>query len=134
MAERPIRGSCLCESVRFEVTGAPLAMSYCHCSRCRKAGGSAIVLVRGEDFRWIQGSELVTRYVPHAPFKHVRCFCSLCGTYLGEPEPDAKAFPVSAQALDDDPGVRPAFHEHVASKPAWYEITDGLPQHAGDPA
>lgn len=90
-------------------------------------------MVRGRDFRWLAGEELVARYEPEPPFELVRRFCRVCGTYLGEPDPAAKAFPVSAHALDDDPGVRPTFHEHVAGKPAWYEIRDGLPQHAAEP-
>ena len=28
-------GSCFCGDVRFEVTGEPVAMGYCHCSSCR---------------------------------------------------------------------------------------------------
>lgn len=38
-----------------------------------------------------------------------------------------------ATALDDDPGVRPVLHEHVADKPAWLEILDDLPRFAGSP-
>ena len=30
--------------------------------------------------------------------------------------------------LDDDPGVRPEFHNFVGSKASWFEITDDLPQ------
>jgi len=119
--------------VRFEIAEAPVGMAYCHCSRCRKAGGGADVLVRSESFRWISGAELVARYAPDPPFELVRCFCSLCGTYLGEPETHPKLYAISARALDDDPGVRPLFHERVADKPNWYEILDELPQHPGAP-
>jgi hypothetical protein len=133
MEESAIRGSCLCGGIRFEVTGAPLTMAYCHCARCRKAGGLANVTVRAEDFRWVQGQELVARYTPEAPWNLVRCFCRVCGTYLGEPETHPKAFPLSAHAFDDDPRIRPVLHEQVSSKPAWYEIADGLPQYAGEP-
>jgi len=90
--------------------------------------------VRAEHFRWIQGEELVTRYVPEPPDNLVRCFCRVCGTALGEPQTHPKAFPISAHALDDDPGVRPVLHEHVAEKPAWYEILDDLPQHSREPS
>ena len=133
MASQSIRGSCLCGGVQFEVTGTPLTMAYCHCSRCRKAGGTANVTVRAEDFRWIRGRELVLRYEPEPPFNLVRCFCRVCGTYLGEPETDPRAFPLSAHAFDDDPRARPVLHEHVSGKPDWYEISDELPQYAEDP-
>ena len=133
MEQNPIRGSCLCGGIRFEVTGDPLTMAYCHCSRCRKAGGIASVTVRAQDFRWIQGHELVTRYTPEPPWNLIRCFCRVCGTYLGEPETDPKAFPLSAHTFDDDPRIRPVLREQVASKPPWYELTDGLPEYANAP-
>lgn len=133
MADRVIHGSCLCGAVRFEVTGKPLTMAYCHCSRCRKVGGSASVMVRAEDFRWTQGREVVTRYEPEPPWHLVRCFCRVCGTYLGEPETHPKGFPLSAQAFDDDPEIRPVLHEQTSGKPPWYEIVDLLPQYENDP-
>ena len=93
----------------------------------------ASVVVRAEQFRFLQGRELVTRYPPAPPHHLVRCFCRVCGSYLGEPETDARGFPVAASALDDDPGVRAVFHEHVNDKAPWYEILDGLPQFPGQP-
>ena len=133
MGDTAIRGSCLCGGVRFEITGTPLFMTYCHCTRCRKVGGGASVAVRAEQFRWVRGRELVVRYEPEPPYHLVRCFCRVCGSYLGEPETNARGFPIAASALDDDPGVRPVLHEHVAEKPAWYEIYDDLPQFPGPP-
>jgi hypothetical protein len=129
----PIRGSCLCGGVRFEITGAPLWMSRCHCSRCRKAGGGTSVVVRAAHFRWVQGRELVASYAPEPPYHLVRRFCRVCGTHLGEPDTNPHGFPVAANALDDDPGVRLALHEHVAERPAWYEILDDAPQFPGHP-
>lgn len=121
-----IHGSCCCGSVRFALAAPPAMMGTCHCSRCRKAGAGTFVLAKRETFRWIAGEELVARYSPEQPFRHVRSFCSRCGTALGEPNGDL--FPINAHCLDDDPGVRNRFHEFVASKPTWYEIGDGAPQ------
>lgn len=36
-----VKGSCLCGAVRYEATGTPAAFDLDHCSRCRKASGSA---------------------------------------------------------------------------------------------
>ena len=127
------RGSCLCGGVRFEITGKPLAMAYCHCSRCRKSGETAHVVVRAQDFHWLQGQDLVARYEPEAPWTNTRCFCRVCETGLGEPDSGSDYFPIAAQTLDDDPGLRPILHEQVSGKPAWYEITDGLPEYEGRP-
>ena len=36
MANEPLyNGSCFCGEVRIEVSGAPVAMGYCHCESCR---------------------------------------------------------------------------------------------------
>ena len=109
-------------------------MSRCHCSRCRKSGSGATVAVRARDFHFLAGEELVARYQPPAPYTLVRCFCRVCGTPLGEPATNERGFPIAAGALDDDPGVRLALHEHVAEKAAWYEIDDALPKFPGAPS
>lgn len=36
-----LRGSCLCGAVGYEVEDAFAAAFYCHCSKCRRATGSA---------------------------------------------------------------------------------------------
>jgi hypothetical protein len=135
MARLPIRGSCLCGAVRFELTAPPLFMACCHCSRCRKAGGgmAATVAVRSEDFRWVAGREHVVRYQPEPPWKLIRSFCGLCGTSLGEPDTNAEGggFPIAASALDDDPGLRVVLHECVADKPAWLDLCDDAHQFPG---
>ncbi len=45
--DEPIRGSCLCGGVRFEVTQPLSRVAHCHCSRCRKhSGAGALVMGR----------------------------------------------------------------------------------------
>lgn len=129
----PIKGGCLCGAVRFEITGTPLFMSYCHCSRCRKTAGAfaAIVMVRQGDFRLLSGKDAIGQYAEEG-FQHVRSFCATCGSALGELLGEHDTFPVAATALDDDPGVRPVIHVHAASRPAWYDILDGVKQVPGD--
>lgn len=38
-----VTGSCLCQKVRYKVTGAPLTTIICHCDSCRKSTGSAFM-------------------------------------------------------------------------------------------
>jgi hypothetical protein len=126
-----IYGSCLCGGVRFEVTGKPRTMGYCHCARCRKAGGSAFlanIIYRRCDFSWVSGEELVSTYQAEPPNDLKRSFCSRCGSYLGEPYCEGDYVLVAASTLDADPGIRPSFHEYVAHKAPWFEITDVLRQ------
>ena len=128
-----IKASCCCGSIRFELLSEPTMMGTCHCSRCRKVGAGTFVFVKREHLRWVQGRELVARYEPEPPFRYARCFCSRCGTALGEVDSQQPSFPVSAHCLDDDPVVRNHFHEFVDSKPAWYEICDSAKQFPGHP-
>jgi hypothetical protein len=124
-------GSCLCGGVRYEVTGALGPVAMCHCGMCRKASGTAFATnasVAEDGFRVLAGEELVRGYEssPGA----TRSFCGRCGSPLWKR--DAAKMPgqvrIRLGSLDDDPGVRPAFHWAVDSKAPWYEITDDLPQ------
>lgn len=127
-----IKGSCLCGKVRFEISGTPSSLSYCHCSRCRKAAGvfSAVVIGKADDFHLRSGDDLIGRYSgPDSKFE--RCFCKECGTSLGDMS-SGSIYVVAASALDDDPKIRPSLHIHTASKPDWYEITDELRKFEGD--
>jgi hypothetical protein len=77
----PIRGSCLCGGVTFEITGPLLAPLNCHCSQCRKQHGAAFrsrVRVQAKDFHWLAGEHLVKFY--ESPRGYQRGFCSDCGS------------------------------------------------------
>jgi len=118
-----IHGSCLCGGVTFEITRAVGPFELCHCTRCRKAGGSAFtatVGVRRDDFRLTSGRDLVRAY--EAPVR------GRCGSPVPNPDPETPWFEVPAGALDDDPGLRPDRHIFVERKSPWFEIADDLPQ------
>lgn len=119
-----IKGSCCCGAVKFELTSKPSMMGTCHCSRCRKLGASTIVFVRTEDLTWVQGRENIALYQPPAPYKYARSFCKTCGTSLGEILSEEDSFPISANCLDTEFGLKNQFHEFVSEKPDWYEIYD----------
>jgi hypothetical protein len=127
-----IHGSCLCGGVKFVITGPLLWPLNCHCSMCRKAHGAAFRsragVARG-DFDYLSGADLVRRY-ESSPGTW-RCFCARCGSRLQSEFADPEQpLGVPLGLLDDDPGVRPAMHIHVASKAPWHEIADALLQHA----
>jgi hypothetical protein len=120
--------------VRFELARAVGPFELCHCSRCRRRSGSAfaaMVGVRSEDFRLLQGRELIRRYeapiVEQSP-AYRSSFCGRCGAPVPDPDPGAAFFEVPAGLLDDDPGLRPDKHIFVELKAPWFEIRDALPQ------
>lgn len=129
-----IKGSCLCGAVKLEISGTPSSLSYCHCARCRKAAGvfSTVLIGPVADLTITGGQDHIARNEPDAPFVHRRAFCETCGSSLGDLATDGGIYVVAASVLDDDPGIKPMGHIHTASKPDWYEITDGLQQFEGD--
>jgi hypothetical protein len=129
--QQPYHGSCLCGSIQFEATNLSPQMAHCHCSMCRKFHGAAFATF-GEttldNFRWLQGSELLKSYM--APNGTTRQFCSECGSSLifkpnGE---DNGLVEFALGALDDPINERPDSHIFTAYKADWMELTDELPK------
>jgi hypothetical protein len=131
-----IHGSCLCGAIRFEFSKAAGPFELCHCSRCRKVTGSAFfagLYVRGEDFRYVQGEELITTYeapILREPPAYRASFCSRCGSPVPPLTTRSRSglLEIPAGLLDDDPGMKPDKHIFVEVKSPWFEITDDLPQ------
>ena len=132
--EHPVHGSCLCGGVRYVITAPFRRANLCHCSRCRKHSGAAASTqgrVRREDFRLLQGGELLRVFRP-AGGGAVKVFCSVCGSSLfGGTWPDGDEVSIRLGTVDGDPGIRPQYHTFVGSKAAWHEILDELPQYDG---
>ncbi len=128
-----IKGSCLCGKVKFHISGEPYSLSYCHCSRCRKAAGvfSAVLIGKADDLLITEGQDQIAKFTTGSESKFERCFCKQCGTSLGDMA-SGDVYVVAASALDDDPKIRPTVHIHTASKPDWYEIVDDLKKFEGD--
>jgi len=138
MSETPdaeFGGSCACGAVSYGFDGQPKVTVACHCSMCRKATGSAFgtwTLVPMLGFRWICGAEQVAEFrsSDHAR----RLFCRLCGTTLGNlTSRRPKFMHLAAGTLDRAPEFRIGLHAYTASKAAWFEIKDDLPQHDDEP-
>lgn len=124
-----VRGSCLCGAVTWQSEGPFELMTHCHCTRCRKAHGSAFGTYAGtpaEGFRYLSGEDAIVRF--ESSPGTFRSFCGRCGSVT----PGATAFQgrvfVPVGCLDDDPGARPLAHLFAASRAPWYEITDDLPR------
>ena len=128
-----LTGSCLCGAVKFGLNSPPTMMGTCHCTRCRKAGASTLVFVQRDSFELLGGAESIATYTPPAPYKYKRCFCTVCGTALGEVTSEADAFPVAASCFDDELQLGNAFHMFVKDKPDWVGIGDAAPQFPADP-
>ena len=129
-------GSCLCGSVRYEVTGDFDRFFMCHCSRCRKGSGSAHganLFSSTARLDWLAGADKVKTYQV-AGTRHQRSFCIDCGTGLPRQSADGKLLVVPAGSLHSDVPLRPLAHIFVASKANWDEALEQVPRVAAMPA
>lgn len=129
-----IRGGCLCGAIRFEVARFVGPFELCHCSRCRKASGSAftaMIGVRAEDCSWISGRDAIQRFeapvLKHPPGFRT-AFCGHCGSPMPIFDEADEWFEIAAGVLDADPILRPDRHIFIECGSPWYEIVDDLPQ------
>src|SRR5918996_4634523 len=105
-----VKGSCLCGTVEFEVTPPFSAFRYCHCSRCRKASGSAHaanLFVPKAQFEWRKGEESVKRFDLPGAQRFSVWFCTECGSRVPHQVKGRDDFLVPAGLLDAEPGMRP---------------------------
>ncbi len=115
-----MRGTCLCDAVAFEITGPAPKLYQCHCSLCRKQGGSVsntATMVLNENFRWLKGAESVSSYVLPTGFRSD--FCSICGTTLPNPLRNMPYMWIPAGMFDGDEQLQIAVHLYVDSKACW---------------
>ena len=125
-------GTCLCGVVAFEFDGPVSEFALDHCSRCRKATGSAFaseLVVASDSFRWLRGRAGIRVYqapIVRSPPAYERWFCASCGGPV--PREVAGMVLIPAGLLDVDPDVRPMRHIFVRAKACWFEILDNLPQ------
>lgn len=129
-----LRGACLCGAVQYEVEDAFEAAFYCHCSKCRRATGSAFKPMASIPFDKIQLTRGANRVLIYGSLRETHdVHCGRCGSFLYSSIADNGNGHVAMGTLIDAPTVKPSFHMFVASKAPWYEITDELPQFDGLP-
>ena len=66
-ADHPVRGSCLCGAVSYEITTPFERAGYCHCARCRKLTGGLAGLngrVPAGGLRLLSGGDALGSYTP----------------------------------------------------------------------
>jgi hypothetical protein len=120
------QGACFCGAVAVEVTGAPRAMGYCHCTSCRSWSAAPVNAFTA----WPAASVTVTRGAEHigtyskAGVSH-RQFCKLCGGHVMSAVPAFGFVGVFAATIPDLP-FKPQLHVNYAE--TVLRIADGLPK------
>jgi hypothetical protein len=77
----PLRGSCGCGAVQYQVTGQPLMVTMCHCTLCQARTGSAFsmnMVVRRPDLSLVRGETITRRLKTGSGNVNVHHFCEEC--------------------------------------------------------
>ena len=126
-----VRGSCLCGAIAYVLDAPPSRAHNCYCSRCRKARSAAFasnLVTAADGVRFTRGADQRVGYTLPGAQRFGQVFCRTCGSPLPGIDRARDVAVVPMGSLDDDPGIRPSAHIFVASKAAWVEISDDLPQ------
>ncbi len=124
--EKNHTGECFCGTVKFEVSGEPVAMGYCHCTSCRhwSAGPvNAFSLWKPDALKVTEGAAHIGTY-NKTPISF-RKWCKTCGGHLFTDHPTMGLVDIYAAMLPHlkfEPGVHVNYQETVL------RIHDGKPK------
>lgn len=126
-------GSCLCKAVTLEVHGGITDIIHCHCSKCRKASGTAYAtngFISSAGLRITQGREHIRAY-EGSPGRR-RHFCQICASPLySSSEQDPERLRLRIGVLDSEISERPISHNFVSSRAVWDDLDASLPRYEG---
>ena len=125
-------GQCFCGTVEIEVTGAPEAMGYCHCSSCRSwsaAPVNAFTLWKPDNVKVTTGGDFVARYMKTETSG--RQYCKNCGGHIMTDNPMMGLVDVYAATIPSQK-FSPSVHVNYAE--TVLPMKDGLPKLKDFPA
>jgi hypothetical protein len=114
-----VKGGCLCGSVEFTVSDIGRNIYQCHCSLCRKQGGSASnsgTVVPLEKLEWTKGREHVTAWRKETGFSS--SFCSHCGSPVPNQLGGSDFYWIPVGTLEDAP-FQIVANLYIDSKASW---------------
>jgi hypothetical protein len=131
-SEQQHKGRCFCGAVELQVTGAPAAMGYCHCSSCRQWSAGPVNAFT----LWAPSAVTITRGAEHVAShakteKSIRKWCTKCGGHLMTDHPGFGLVDVYAAVLPELKFV-PALHVNYGE--TVLRMRDGLPKQRDFPA
>ena len=121
-------GSCLCESVKYEIKGQFESFYLCHCKYCQKDTGSAHaanLFSTSAKLTWLAGENKIKKFnLPST--RHTKSFCEECGSALPLYQMESKLLTVPAGSLDTQINMIPNAHIFYSSKASWSEGLESI--------
>ena len=137
MADEILDGSCLCGAVRYRVRGPFMRFVHCHCSRCRKATGSAHatnLIAEAENLEWIAGQDHTQRFDLPSAKSFATTVCRTCGSPVPRLSRDGQRSVIPAGSLDSTPSIQPTARIFWESRTPWSCEGDELHRFPEGPA
>lgn len=123
-------GGCLCGAVRYRVSARPVATVHCHCTDCRRLGGTghATHTVVPQDAFALTGQHSEYKRVADSGNTINRRFCTTCGSAVFHTRDGMEGKIVLRTSSLDDPEIaRPERSIYAASALSWDPVDPELP-------
>jgi hypothetical protein len=131
-----VSGRCLCEAVRYDITGNAVFAAKCHCRDCQKLSGSGymFVIAYPEDSVTITGPMTYYEKVADNGMNVHERYCGDCSSRIGA---RCDSMPglvlIAAGSLDDPDAASPEMEIFTAKANHWDLLDESLPKFEGMP-
>ena len=132
-----LKGACLCGAHRYRAAGQLMGFYHCHCSHCRKAGGTghaSNILLQPGQLELAGDRDRIGVYKVPGAARFASRFCRDCGGPPPGFERESAFVVAPAGALDEPITLQPRARIFCASRAAWSCSGQALPEFAGFPA
>ncbi len=132
----PLKGSCQCGAVHYEVEAEPLLTYACHCYSCQKRTGTAfsLALIILTDSLQLSGEISPWERTSDTGSTNTRYSCAKCGNIIygiGQDTPSLAK--LQAGTLEDTRDVEPEVHIWARSRQAWVTLNPQVKQFETQP-
>lgn len=125
-----VKGSCLCQKVKYEYTAQIDEVVICHCNQCKRAQGTPFVTnapIKADQFRFTEGDTFVKEFFS-SPNKR-RVFCSNCGSPFYSQRTDmSEVIRLRLGTVTEGEIPEPGYEIYCESKSTWYQENESRPK------
>jgi hypothetical protein len=125
----PIKGSCQCGGVTYELLEPPLMVMACHCKECQKLSTSAFSITATINESSIKFSGTMSDWSRSSDSGNISAakFCPSCGNRIYHFNPDEpEKLKLKPSNLEDTRLINPSMHVWVSEKQDWFHIPEGV--------
>ena len=125
----PIKGSCQCGEVTYELLEAPSMVAACHCKECQKLSTSAFSITAMVNSNSVKFNGVMKDWSRPADSGNISAakFCPSCGNRIYHFDPnDPDKLKLKPSNLSDTSIINPTVHIWVSEKQDWFQIPEGV--------